>query len=202
MVVKSGFNGIFTKILKFGVSADKDVTVTETNTKKNEDWTLFVESSGGQAIYSVYSPSTGTPPIDLGAWQNSITTRNSALVDIAWDKAIPFNELITDPIKKEQIKQATLRNIEKRKQDVLPIAPVFRSVNRIDHYYSQAYSPTYVGDHNWKYEGAAFVIYNVQVLGTVPFYDYWNGEDHYYETGYHPGGIEGYKYYGQVLGYV
>lgn len=83
-----------------------------------------------------------------------------------------------------------------------PIAPVFRSVNRIDHYYSQAYSPIYGGDHNWKYEGAAFVIYNVQVLGTVPFYDYWNGEDHYYETGYHPGGIEGDKYYGQVLGYV
>ncbi|GCB33135.1 hypothetical protein [Bacteroides faecalis] len=49
--------------MKFGVSADKDVTVTETNTKQNEDWTLFVESSGGQAIYSVYSPSTGTPPI-------------------------------------------------------------------------------------------------------------------------------------------
>ena len=201
-IVKSGFNAVFPKVLNFSVSGDKDVTVTETDTKKNEDWSLFVQSYGGKAINSIYTPNNGVPAIDLGAWQNSISLKNAALVDIAWDKAIPLYELISDPVKKEQIRQATFRYIEKKRLEMLPVIPVFRSTNQIDHYYSIEYRPTYGGKNEWKYEGVAYAIFCEQVSGTIPFYQYWNGVDHYYETGYHPGGIKGGWKLEGILGYV
>lgn len=200
-IVKSGFNAVFPKVLNFSVSGDKDVTVTETDTKKNEDWSLFVQSYGGKAINSIYTPNNGIPAIDLGAWQNSISLKNAALVDIAWDKAIPLYELVSDPIKKEQIKQAIFRYIEKKRLEMLPVSPVYQSFNRVDHYYNTSYSPTYGDKNNWKYESVAFAIFSQQITGTVPFYQYWNGKDHYYTTGFHPGGIQGYRLDG-MLGYV
>lgn len=175
--------------------------------KKNEEWTLFVQSHGGKGINTTYTPTNGVPAIDLGAWQNSITPQNAALVDIAWDKAIPIYELILDPNKKEQIKQATFKYIEKKKLEVLPIVPVFRSFSSLwsDHFYSVEYSPTYGALNEWKYEGAVFSIFSKQVSGTVPFYQYWNGRDHFYITGYYPQGIKGekgdWKLQG-IMGYV
>lgn len=200
-VVKSGFNAIFPKILNFSVSGDRDVTVTETDTKKNEDWSLFVQSYGGKGINTTYTPNNGIPAIDLGSWQNSINTRNAALVDIAWEKAIPLYELISDPVKKNQIKQATLKYIEKKKLEMLPITPVFQAWNGRDHYYNTHYGPTYGARNDWKYEYVAFAIFSEQVPGTIPYYQYWNEKDHYYTVGYSPSGIKGYKLE-SLLGYV
>lgn len=199
--VKSGFNAVFPKLLKFGASADKDVTITETETKKNEDWTLYVQSYGGKGISTTYSPNNVVPTIDLGSWQNSITPQNAALVDIDWNKAIPLYELISDPVKKDQIKQATLRYIEKKKLEMLPVTPVYQSWNGRDHYYNTHYSPTYGARNDWKYEYVGFAIFSEQIPGTVPYYLYWNERDHYYTVGYSPSGIKGYKLE-TILGYV
>lgn len=200
-IIKSGFNATIPKILSFNTSSDSEVTVTEIDTKKNEDWSLFVQSSGGRAINSTYTPADGVPTIDLGAWQNSITERNAALVDIAWDKAIPIYELISDLNKREQIKQAVIRYIEKRKIDVLPVTPVYRSFSGWDHLYQSWYSPTYGEKEDWKYEGAYFSIFTKQISGTVPLCQYYGYGDHFYTTDYDLNGTSG-RRFECIIGYV
>ncbi len=200
-IIKSGFNATIPKIISFNGSYDSEVTITETDTKKNQDWTLFVQSFGGKAINNTYTPAGGVPPIDLGAWQNSITERNAALVDIAWENAIPIYELIENPIKKEQIKNATIKYINKKKVEILPTSIIHQSFDGKDHFYSTEYKTTYGGNAQWKYEYPAFSIYSKQVPGTVPFYQYWNGEDHLYTPDYRPQGIGNWKLE-YILGYV
>lgn len=200
-IVKSGLNATIPKIIKFNASTDSEITVTESDTKKNENWSLFVQSFGGKAINSTYTASSSVPTIDLGAWQNSITLNNAALVNIGWDKAIPIYELITDPIKKELVKQAMTEYIEKKKMEVLPISIVHQSFNGEDHYYDTSYSPTYGGLGQWKYEHPVFAVYSKQEPQTVPLYRYWNGQDHFYTTDYCPGGIHDWKLE-CILGYV
>ena len=151
-IVKSGLNATIPKIIKLNASTDSEVTVTESDTQKNENWSLFVQSFGGKAINSTYTANSSVPSIDLGAWQNSITLNNASLVNIGWDKAIPIYELIADPIKKELVKQAMTEYIEKKKLKVLPISIVHQSFNGEDHYYNTSYSPTYGGEGQWKYE--------------------------------------------------
>lgn len=200
-IVKSGFNAMIPKILKFNASSDSEVTVTEDDTKKNEDWSLFVQSFGGMAINNTYTPSGGVSAIDLGVWQNSISERNAALVDIAWDKTIPIYELVENPQKKEQIKKAMAEYINKKKIEMLPIATVFQSFDGDDHFYATEYKPTYGDKGQWKYEYPAFAIYSKQILGTIPFYQYWNGKDHLYTFDYYPQGIGNWKLE-YILGYV
>lgn len=200
-IVKSGFNATIPKILSFNASSDSEVAVTETDTKKNEDWSLFVQSCGGRAINAIYTPAGGVPTIDLGTWQNSITEQNAALVDIAWDKAIPIYELISDQNKKEQIIQAVVRYIEKKKMEILPVTPVYRSLNEGDHLYQSWYSPTYGEKKDWKYEGTYFSIFTKQMPGTVPLCQYYGYEDHFYSTEYNLNGTSGRKFE-SIIGYV
>lgn len=199
-IVKSGFNATIPKILSFNTSSDSEVTITETDTKKNENWSLFVQSHGGRAINNIYTPAGGVPAIDLGTWQGSITEQNAALVDVAWEKAIPIYELISDLNKREKIKEAIVRYIQKKKMNILPIAPVFTSFNGRDHYYTTVYMPTY-GGGGWKNEGAFFSIFTEKISETVPLYQYYGNRDHYYTTVYNANGIGGRKYE-CIIGYV
>lgn len=48
-------------------------------------------------------------------------------------------------------------------------------------------------------QGVPFRIYNEQVEGTVPYYQYWNYKDHFYTTDYFSSGIDGYELNG-ILG--
>lgn len=200
-IIKSGFNATIPKILKHNASIDSEITITESDTKKNQNWSLFIQSFGGKAINTTYKADSSIPTIDLGTWQNSITENNAALVDIAWDKAIPIYEFINDPNKKELIKQAMVAYIEKKQLEVLPVSIVHQSYNGKDHFYATTYRSTYGELGEWKYEYPAFAVFTQQEPGTIPLYQYWDGLDHFYTTDYRPQGIYNWKLE-YILGYV
>ncbi|UBD70596.1 MACPF domain-containing protein [Bacteroides sp. BFG-257] len=179
-------------------------TEVEERNKKNSNWECYIKALGGSTSGTTITlvPEQGpTFTINLGAWTESVDDQHSRLFDVNWNATYPIYDLISDPVKKQQIKEAVFRYIDSKKIEILPIVPVYQSWNGKDHYYNTNYSPTYGAKNDWKYEYVAFCIFSKPVQGTVPFYQYWNGKDHYYTVGYHPGGYQGYNFEG-VLGYV
>lgn len=190
---------------KVGLDANGSWSKTEIEerNKKNSNWECCIKSLGGSTSGTTITLVPGQGPtftINLGAWTESVDDQHSRLFDVDWNATYPIYDLISDPVKKQQIKEAVFRYIDSKKIEILPIVPVYQSCNGKDHYYNTSYSPTY-GDGTWKYEYVAFYVFSKQVQGTVPFYQYCNGSDHYYTVGYHPGVYKGYNFEG-LLGYV
>lgn len=190
---------------KIGLDANGSWSRTEVEelNKENSNWECYIKSIGGSTSGTTitFTPNQGpTFTINLGDWTKSVDDEHSRLVDIDWNATYPIYDLISDPIKKEEIKKAVLKYINSKKIEVLKTSLIYRSYNGKDHYYASFYSPTY-GNGNWTYEGVPFSIYNEQVAGTVPYYQYWNYKDHFYTTDYFPSGIDGYELNG-ILGYV
>lgn len=179
-------------------------TEVEERNKKNSNWECYIKALGGSTSGTTITlvPEQGpTFTINLGAWTESVDDQHSRLFDVNWNATYPIYDLISDPIKKQEIKEAVFRYIDSKKIEILPIVPVYQSWNGRDHYYNTNYSLTYGDKNDWKYEYVAFHVFSRRVQNTVPFYQYWNGKDHYYTVGYFPGGHKGYNFEG-ILGYV
>ena len=190
---------------KVGLDANgswNTTTITETN-KKNSNWECYIKALGGSTSGTTITlvPEQGpTFTINLGAWTESVDDQHSRLFDVNWNATYPIYDLISDPIKKQEIKEAVFRYIDSKKIEILNTSFVYQSYNGKEHYYCTFYSLSY-GSGDLIYEAPVFSIYTEQVLETVPLYQYWNGRDHFYSTDYYPGGISGYSFEGP-LGYV
>lgn len=178
-------------------------TEVEERNKKNSNWECYIKALGGSTSGTTITlvPEQGpTFTINLGAWTESVDDQHSRLFDVNWNATYPIYDLISDPIKKQEIKEAVFRYIDSKKIEMLNTSFVYQSYNGKEHYYCTFYSPSY-GSGDLIYEAPVFSIYTEQVLETVPLYQYWNGGDHFYSTDYYPGGISGYSFEGP-LGYV
>ncbi|QPH38838.1 MAC/perforin domain-containing protein [Pedobacter endophyticus] len=87
--------------------------------EENFNQTLHYATIGGDptksligdiAIGNASNPNP-TPTVNISAWQSSCTLENSVLIDIAPDGLMPIWELISDPVKKEQIKNVAEKYI-------------------------------------------------------------------------------------------
>lgn len=178
-------------------------TEVEERNKKNSNWECYIKALGGSTSGTTITLAPEQGPsfsINLGAWTESVDDLHSRLFDVDWNATYLIYDLISDPIKKQEIKEAVFRYIDSRKIEMLNTSFVYQSFNGKEHYYCTFYSPSY-GSGDLIYEAAVFSIYTEQVLETVPLYQYWNGGDHFYSTDYYPGGVSGYRFEGP-LGYV
>lgn len=171
--------------------------VTEKNIAKNVAGKLAVEFHGGNMnVSSISIPET------ISIWAKSLDDDNAVLTNIAWNRSLPIYELISDPIKKEQIKETIIRRIVQKKIAMSHTAPMFQSWNGSNHLYSTSYNPVYGEGYNWAFEYPVCTVYRDQVSSTIPLYVYSNGKNHLFTLDYHPEGINSEWVYQDIFGYV
>lgn len=96
---------------KIGLDANGSWSKTEIteHNKKNSSWECYVKCLGGSTSGTSYTitPSQGTTiTINLGDWTKSVDDKNSRVVDVDWNATYPIYELISDPVKQQQMKDA------------------------------------------------------------------------------------------------
>ncbi|MEJ5091314.1 hypothetical protein GEO21_14830 [Sphingobacterium faecium] len=180
----------------FGVNINTDKTKEEVSKLTNE--TLKRDYHGqyyggnntGTSI-SIDSDGKSNSNFNLGSWQQGITDRNAALINI--DKALFIYDFIVDPIKKAQVKAAVEKYIKDRQ---INMAPDYTSqLVNVKSFIAKAgkhhyLTTTTVGDFNyWREEGPIFRAFNKNIPGTVPIYTYFSSKrtSHFY-TQTSPGG--------------
>lgn len=197
--VKGGAQFLLSKI-GLGINGSWDKTEIEQRYHKNSTWECNIKSLGGNTSGTTITLPANQDPtisIDLNSWSTSVDDNHSVLIDVDWNKTYPIYELISDPQKKEELREATYNYIKNKQLEILPTTCVYRYYNGTDHYYTTVYQD--YGD--WKYEGCQFSVYSQQLKNTIPLYQYWGDGDHFYTTGYFPNGINNRKYE-NILGYV
>lgn len=204
-------------LAKIGLDANGTWSTTEiieTN-KKNSNWECYIKSIGGSTSGTsiTLNPNQGsTFTINLGDWTKSVDDQHSRLVDVDWNATYPIYDLISDPIKKQQIKEAVEKYINSKRIDMIDIIPVFRYYSRkhVDHMFATHWRGE--NDNGDVYEEVGFYICSTQVAGTIPLYQYYNSKhvNHMYPAHYRGEndngdrceGIIGYVYPSQVEGTV
>lgn len=181
--VSSGFQSTLDGI---GVSYNLEHidTVDESLVKDNQHKELYVMFYGGSGTNLKYDLEKGIPTtIDIQSWEKSLSFANSCLTEINWKETYPIYEFITDPIKKEQIKDAVKRHIATSQLKSLELLPLYTYLLKgdvSDHLVTinpdiEIYWPHYAFDQMEGY------ILKEQLPGTIPLYEYYNSEgvNHY-----------------------
>lgn len=131
-----------------------------------------------------YDLEKGMPTgVDVQSWENSINLGNSCLNEIMWEETYPIYDFISDPVKKEEIKQAVIQYIENSKINELNLLPLYTYLLKGDisdhlvttHPAIEEYWPEYEFDQIEGY------ILKKQLPGTIPLYEYYTdaGTNHY-----------------------
>ena len=182
--VASGFKAALFGI-GFSLNISRTVQTDESLVKDNHNKELFVSFYGGNGTSLRYDLEKGIPTgVDIQSWENSISLKNSCLNEINWEETHPIYDFIYDPVKKEEIKQAVMRYMEKSRLNMLELLPLYC-------YYSEAgkgnnhivttnarLSEDYPEYKPWGVEG---YILKENISGTTPLYLYYNNSkwDHY-----------------------
>lgn len=115
-------------------------------------------------------------PIDLTPWIQSGNDKNCALTTLTGNDLIPIYDVISDPVKKQQIKEAVISHIKAHQLPVLQTAPIFQASDGNHHRYYTSYNElTQKKDICGGVIGSVFLN---QEPGTVPLYRYSNGDNH------------------------
>lgn len=118
-------------ISKIGLDANgtwSKTEITEQN-NKNSNWECHIKSIGGSTSGTSITLGPGQGPtfnINLGDWTKSVDDQHSRLVDVDWNATYPIYDLISDPVKKQQIKDAVLKYIDSKKVEVLEVKPMYQ----------------------------------------------------------------------------
>lgn len=196
--------------------------ITEQN-KKNSKWECYIKSIGGSTSGTTItlSPTQGpTFTINLGDWSKSVDDQHSTLLDVDWNATYPIYELISDPLKKQEIKDAVLKYIDRKKIELIKLNPLY--IYYSEKYVNHSLCTNWRGENSLTdhYEGNLGYICQENISGTTPLYQYysekyvnnsyctiWRGQvsltDHYegilgyiYKT-QAPGTIPVYEYYSE-----
>ena len=186
-------------------------TITEAN-KKNSDWTCTIQCVGGTTSGTTITlaPNQGpTTTINIGAWSQSVDDTHSRLVDVDWNATYPIYDLVSDPVKKADLKLAVEKYINSKKISVIKLVTLY-----------QLYWPKGVNCHwctSWsevlrykneghEYSGVFGYICAEEEPGTLPLYRmYWSkGRNSHYITSWaevRKFQNEGHEYQG-IVGYI
>lgn len=168
--------------------------ITETN-KKNTNWECHIKSIGGSTSGTsiTVTPDQSTSyTINLGAWSESVDDKHSKLIDADWNATYPIYDLISDPIKKQKVKEAVLAYIDSKKIVVKEVNPFYRVYKGKDRntFYSSSYEEIidkmnigYLPDPILTNYVQGYVFKNADP-GTVPIYRLYKSstKNSYYTT--------------------
>ena len=181
--VSAGVKYNFNKI-GLDISGSWNTTeITETN-RKNTNWECNIKSIGGSTSGTTITltPTSTSVAINLGAWTESVDDKHSKLIDVDWNATYPIYELISDPIKRNELKDAAIRYINNKKIKVIPLVPLYQyHENGNFHYNCATYSL------GWERQGVTcYVLGQKGTENVFPLYQFSDGAGKFhYNTNTH-----------------
>lgn len=161
--------------------------ITQTN-KKNTNWECYIKSIGGSTSGTsiTITPEQGTSyTINLGSWSSSVDDQHSKLIDVDWNATYPIYDLIADPLKKQQIKNAVFAYIDSKKIEIKEVNPFYRLYKSKDKntFYTSSYEEAkdkmsigFLQDNMLTNYIQGYVFKNKE-LGTIPIYRLYKSQD-------------------------
>lgn len=175
--------GLGISLLKvFGVNINSDKSKEEitkiSNETRSKQYTgkYYGGTNGGKSI-NIDKDGNSSENINFASWQQSITDRNAALIEVG--KAIFIYDLIADPTKKGLVKTAVEKYIKERQIIELGEIPVYMmyfnaglwgQTRDKDNHVLSLYPKN--EDYSYVNEGIFFYAFKTQKPGTIPIYRY------------------------------
>lgn len=166
-----------------GLDANGTWTSTEiTNrNRKNSSWECHIKSIGGSTSGTSMTVTSGQSvsyTVNLGAWTESVDDSHSKLVDVDWKATYPIYDLISNPIRKEELKRAVEKYIASKQIKMIALTPLYQfGKNRSFHYNTNLYSL------GWERHGiVCYVSYDKNEDYVSPLYQFQKKGDYHYNT--------------------
>lgn len=175
-IVSGGIAGVLSKVgLNFNTSLSKEEI--EDYTTKNSRWECAINVRGGSTngqTLVINSNSTFSQTLNFDKWAETVDDQRSVLAEINFNKTYPIYEFISDPLKKEQIKNAVVRYLNSKEQKVLKTKPVYllKSRETGDTYWVFTREEVEYGVNTWgeQYHGVLGFILTEPQPNTKPLY--------------------------------
>jgi len=188
---------------------DKEVIKETVNKSTNYDSYITVVGGNKDGLTFKFSPTS--PPettFSSNEWTGSINDSSARLMELDWDYTYPIYDLISDPLKKELLKNAVTRYINNKIVDVVEVLPLFCYYHNSDkkkkhNHFVTTERDVHIRDPHWKLLAIEGHIFKYRETGTVPLYVYYNDSRFDFSTTTHPGigGQPGWNP-GYIIGYI
>lgn len=182
----------FLKTAEAGMGARKSTIIKYPNitidypeeaVKKNYGGAIVITFQGADSKSMPNVPISGKDPsvvigdpVTITSWAQTANEKNHALVTLSGKDLIPIYEVITDPIKKKQIKEAVIAYIKARQLPSLQTAPILQASDGTYHRYYTSY--TELTDKKDICQGVIGSVFVRREPGTVPLYLSSHKENH------------------------
>jgi len=133
IIVEAGAN-FNVGLIKAGGTANHELEIIKERNKKNTTWNLTLKSRGNShsGIAELYF-TNANPPKDLNfqfaEWEKTAEEKGAALVDINWNRTYPIYEFVSDPIKKQLIKDVVIKYIAGMQISPLKLNPMYEMMD-------------------------------------------------------------------------
>jgi len=152
--------GVASALSKVGVSFSTSLTSkqVEEYTRKNSDWSCRINVRGGTDNgHTVTINSNGVfgQTFSIGNWLKTVDDANCVLAEVTFNRTYPIYEFISNPTKKQQIKDAVIRYLNSKTKEVLKVKPMYqlKSKNTGDTWYAYNWADYQYAMSKWKDAG-------------------------------------------------
>lgn len=159
-----------------------NITVSDKEVSRNYGGAVVVEFCGGDYTklpHPVLLPNElVNGPMDVTPWRLSVNKENFALVGISNHglKPVPIYNLIEDPAKQIQVKEAVIQYIKSKQIRQIETAPIIQAFNGKSHRYFTSYSDfETLSDWTYTCHGVIGSVFKKQYPETVPLYLFSDG---------------------------
>lgn len=148
------------------------ITYPEETVKKNYGGAIVVSLQGGDC--DSLPPIRLTPnevigdPIILTPWIDTSNEATYALTNLSGDDLLPIYEVITDPIKKQQIKDAVIEHIGSQQLPLQKTSPIYQADDGACHRYYTSFAK--LSEKKDVCQGVIGSVFERYEQGTVPLY--------------------------------
>lgn len=201
--IKAGFSIGIAKMFSINLSTDltteEKTTISNETTEKLFEGTFYGGNNSGTS-FSGDALGNTSQSINLVSWQQSINTSNASLIGI--NRSVPIYEFITDPVKKQQVKDAVEKYILDRQITLLPTL-LYEYYNGVTNRHAYSLRDDMQGLwSNYYRNGEPFRAFSIPYNGAVPLYQFYDpGYDNRVLTTNRTPGLLTYRYDG-IICYV
>lgn len=142
-------------------------------------------------------------PMNITAWHKSKNPANWTLVTLKGDGLLPIYELIADPVKKQQVKDAVSAHIKENQLKVLQTAPIIQAWSGKHHRYFTSFEEfKEKAGKEYTCEGVIASVFLKPQDKTIPLYLFSDGKNDRLSTAENPKNDNKAMAYKGIFGYV
>lgn len=148
------------------------ITYPEETVKKNYGGAIVVSFQGGdcKSLPHIQLTPEGVvgDPVNIGPWMKTSNENTYALATLTGKDLIPIYDIITDPEKKQQIKQAVTAHIKAHQLSLQQMVPIFQATDGKSYRYYTSYKK--LAEKTESCQGVIASVFVHSEPGTVPLY--------------------------------